>query len=353
MSAYYHEAKAGRRPCPPYVNTSRAEHITRCKLTASAESAALEWAAALWICTHTAWKFVCTSAGWNCSFSLDVDQLSRSTHATLSRDREVRASSWLHCSPDPTLSVYTCKSYTAYCCLCAGRKKPAAVFFSFSPGIIDSVCVWMWIQAHTRSLITAGVKSLSPWQHVSRSYHLLTAPKKSQLDENKHMLFVKLKMPAKYHKVSQMSRPFNVGSTKHLLFSWPFLPRVFRHRTFYTAAYKTLGCADQYFCFTWRVSVIERNLQRIILRLSFSLQLCGAFLTHCFSLMTYNVTVVVYSHHFYTTLLQHSAASQKNPLHTSCPSQLLAGLVLCLQGGFEKPFQQQSDHVADTLVFTG
>lgn len=151
MSAYYHEAKAGRRPCPPYVNTSRAEHITRCKLTASAESAALEWAAALWICTHTAWKFVCTSAGWNCSFSLDVDQLSRSTHATLSRDREVRASSWLHCSPDPTLSVYTCKSYTAYCCLCAGRKKTCSCIFFLQSGY-NWLCVCLNVNTSSHSI---------------------------------------------------------------------------------------------------------------------------------------------------------------------------------------------------------
>lgn len=132
--------------------------------------------------------------------------------------------------------------------------------------------------------------------------------------------------------------------------------------TFHTAECKTSGCADQCFRFMWRVSVIERNLQRIILRLSCSLRLCGVFkdlLTHCFGLMTYNFTVVVYSHHFYTTLLQDAAASRqsrctqaahRNYKPTSWSSSIL---VLCLQGGLEKPFQRQSDHVADTLVLTG
>lgn len=97
--------------------------------------------------------------------------------------------------------------------------------------------------------------------------------------------------------------------------------------TFHTAAYKTLGCADQCFPFMWTVSVTERNLRRIILRLSCSLQLCGAFtdlLTHCFGLMTYNFTVVVYSHHFYTTLLQDAAASRQSRCTQAAQSQLLA-----------------------------
>lgn len=44
---------------------------------------------------------------------LSEDRLSRSTHATLTRD-EARASSWLHSSPHLTLYVHNCKLYRAY-----------------------------------------------------------------------------------------------------------------------------------------------------------------------------------------------------------------------------------------------
>lgn len=70
----------------------------------------------------------------------------------------------------------------------------------------------MWIQAHTSSHHLWSEKFIT----LATRLTLVLSPdstgkKKSQLDENKHMLFVKLKLPAKSHKVSPMSRPFRFG----------------------------------------------------------------------------------------------------------------------------------------------
>lgn len=105
----------------------------------------------------------------------------------------------------------------------------------------------------SQPLATFGVKSLSPWRHIhsqntSVSYYYKKKKKKTQLDENKHMLFVNLKQPAHLTKYHQCGDIFQHGLTQfitHLLLSWYFtrgaLQTDFNHskQNFYTGEYKT------------------------------------------------------------------------------------------------------------------
>ena len=107
MAAYYHEAEAGRRPCPPYVNTSRAATLYKMQ-TADVvsqqeyrEYSSQECGSFLDLYSQLVGLFVRAE-----------DETAASVR---SEDRrkigEVRASSWSHSSPHLTLCAYTCTLY--------------------------------------------------------------------------------------------------------------------------------------------------------------------------------------------------------------------------------------------------
>lgn len=218
----------------PYVNTNGDEHITRHKtLSRSKRAPGVQLSRVQRfffpfgsVFTQLVSLFVRAEAEIAASV-LSEDRLSRSTHATLSRDREVRASSWLHSSPHLTLYGYKCKLYITYFCVYAGMKLFSqhilwqnifSFYFSYSPSINYSVCLNV---AYTKLCEPPkqfpNLSSPSEWKvyHLGNtstsntpraltiSQPVLKKKKKSQLDENKHMLFVNLKRRtnlAKYHR---------------------------------------------------------------------------------------------------------------------------------------------------------
>lgn len=107
MAAYYRRAQAGRPPCLQHVNTDWAKRITRWKLWRGSQRALRTRVSSVQQCFGSCSLKVLSEQ--TAASVLSEDRLSRSSHATLNRDREAEASSCSHSSPHLTLSIYTCR----------------------------------------------------------------------------------------------------------------------------------------------------------------------------------------------------------------------------------------------------